>query len=1354
MRLDRLPLLIANLLLLLVMAGWTNPLPPTQIAPRPSGLALLSETELPVGAHLDVTVSLTNAEGQPIPNKTIRVYLAGKQVRQARTKDDGRATIRISEELAVGTYALRLVFPGTQAYSGDAVETTLVVRPIRYEVETVPPLPGIGFALNGRPFRAGEDGVARIEVDRPGTYDLRLLPIDGQQRPDTRIEFARWGDSTFQQDREVEISGDARIQGGFNLSHQVAFSFHDLAGDEVAPDRVTAFTLKSSHGAVYQFADHRARWLLANRVARRKNGLEVAPIQYAVESVMIDGANVVNKYQQRFLLHANDQWKLELLLYYARFRTRDALFGMPVGSAVQLTYPDERVELLPFDGEQEVVVGPLARGLYKVRVIGVSGMAPQTPVALSRDQEVELKVLTLLDMGIGALLASALALGLLFYGRPELLSYPSTFLNGARRKWQQWRRWLPGTTLFVALLLLARPTFAAPPRQIDAAHPVPLMAYYYIWYDAGSWERAKSDYPLLGRYSSDDREVMAQHVQWAKEAGIDGFIVSWKGTLKLDHRLEQLMDVAAAADFRLWIIYQGLDFDRKPLPLAQIDVDLDYFVTNYAKHPAFGMYDRPLIIWSGTWEFTPQEVAAITSSYRDRLLILASERNVEGYQRLGDYVDGNAYYWSSADPYGGDPLQQKLDAMSQAVHADGGLWVAPAAPGFDARLVGGSRVVPRQDGNTLRLEFDAAIRSSPDAIGLISWNEFSENSHVEPSENFGTRALEVISDIQAGVPPQPLDFDSSAPGTTAPGNLYPFAMLGSIFVFIAGSLATVVLRNRRAPQDSEQRNFGMHVRHHDPGSAATLAMASQNRTAALVLIGVSAIGLLLLTNRLVYTFSHWQTVLPSSPHRWSAPVVAAGATPVADPTEQKPLPTATLAEPRLEQATFRPVADGYVREEVPDKPGSDPNQLRSDGSPIVRSYLRFDLSQVQGQILTATLHLYASSRSTQGYEVHRVADVTWRETSLTYADAPRLGPVVGSSGPFSAATWTDVDVTSLFAEGAPAALSVAVTSNGATNISYGSRESNIHSPQLVLVTSGQATGAEAATPVGPREPTATPSPRAVAVSSEPPDLQTAPVLLAAGDIATCDRQDDEATASLLEEREGIVVALGDLAYEDGSEQDFANCYEPSWGRFAARTRPVPGNHEYRTAGALPYFQTFGATAGLAGSGYYSYTLGTWRVYALNSNCVAVGGCGPGSRQYEWLAQDLAQHPAVCSLAYWHHPRWSSGEHGNNAQMDDIWRLLADNGAELVLAGHDHDYERFAPLDAAGQPDADGIRSFVVGTGGKSKRSFAQIQPFSEIRNNDSFGILQVILGDGDYQWRFVSAEGNLFSDSGSGQCHP
>jgi hypothetical protein len=302
------------------------------------------------------------------------------------------------------------------------------------------------------------------------------------------------------------------------------------------------------------------------------------------------------------------------------------------------------------------------------------------------------------------------------------------------------------------------------------SNPIPVLAYYYIWFDPQSWNRAKTDYPILGRYSSSNVDVMRQHIRWAKEAGITGFIVSWKSTDTLNGRLEKLIRVADEENFKLVIIYQGLDFERDPLPVAQVDADFSYFIDHFSEEPTFRLYDKPVVIWSGTWKFSREEVESVVAGKREHILILASERNVDGYMRLADLVDGDAYYWSSVNPDTFPGYLEKLTAMSEAIHANGGLWIAPAASGFDARLIGGTTIVDRKNGETLQIQFSTALKSSPDAIGLISWNEFSENSHIEPSENYGDRYLKVLAGIQDVPAPVVHNFDSSEPGNTDESN--------------------------------------------------------------------------------------------------------------------------------------------------------------------------------------------------------------------------------------------------------------------------------------------------------------------------------------------------------------------------------------------------------------------------------------------------------------------------------------------------------------------------------------------------------------------------------------------------------
>ena len=263
-----------------------------------------------------------------------------------------------------------------------------------------------------------------------------------------------------------------------------------------------------------------------------------------------------------------------------------------------------------------------------------------------------------------------------------------------------------------------------------------------------------------------------------------------------------------------------------------------------------------------------------------------------------------------------------------------------------------------------------------------------------------------------------------------------------------------------------------------------------------------------------------------------------------------------------------------------------------------------------------------------------------------------------------------------------------------------------------------------------------------------------PVLVGAGDIAMCDRQDDEATAALLDRIDGTVFTAGDNAYENGSPDQYRDCYGPSWGRHLARTRPAPGNHDWETKDLGGYLGYYGDTVRTDASSWYSYDLGTWHVIVLDSECGRVGGCDRGSRQGTWLAADLSASKAQCTMAIWHVPRWSSGsEHGNDPEMGDFWTMLYDAGADVVVNGHDHDYERFAPQDPSGREDrVRGIREFVVGTGGAELRDFRRTTPNSELRSALDHGVISFTLRDGSYDWRFVAATTD-FSDSGTANCH-
>jgi len=262
------------------------------------------------------------------------------------------------------------------------------------------------------------------------------------------------------------------------------------------------------------------------------------------------------------------------------------------------------------------------------------------------------------------------------------------------------------------------------------------------------------------------------------------------------------------------------------------------------------------------------------------------------------------------------------------------------------------------------------------------------------------------------------------------------------------------------------------------------------------------------------------------------------------------------------------------------------------------------------------------------------------------------------------------------------------------------------------------------------------------------------VLVGAGDISECTSSGDAATAALVKSIGGTVFTLGDNAYDDGTAKQFNKCYGPTWGQFKGRTRPAIGNHEYQSKGAAGYWVYFGGAAGPRGKGWYSYEAGSWHVVVLNANCDKVG-CGKGSQQERWLRADLAAHDNQCTLAYWHQARFvSDKEHGNHAETDPFWDALYDYGAELVLSGHAHVYERFAPQTPWAKADPDhGIREIIVGTGGASHYRFGSAHPNSSARNANTFGVLKLNLNPGSYDWQFVPQKGKSFRDSGHTACH-
>jgi hypothetical protein len=393
----------------------------TIIQTEPTILKLQPVASQPLGKSFQVTAILTTASGEPIVDETINFLVGGLFEGQARTDTHGQASITVNTNYPAGSYTLKAIYQGTRAYQPSAGTTDLTISPFILEVQTVPSLPGVNFKLGDQVFSSGSDGIARVPVNRAGTYTLQVLPLNNPGS-NQRIEFNRWVDEVFTPYRNVIIPIDKPIQVGLEVSYKVSQTFVDLQNHPVDLSRITSITMKSSQGTTYTFNDGQARWLPASLVTRRVGGLDVVQIQYSVMNVQVDGSNVVSQAQQRFYGHPGDIWTIQLLLFSAQISAKDAFLGSPVGKSILLQYPDGTRQVFKFSKDNSVTVNSLARGIYSVQVQGVAGFTPSTPVALSQNQVMNLSVLTRLDIFLAVTLGTLFALGLIYIGRAKLLN--------------------------------------------------------------------------------------------------------------------------------------------------------------------------------------------------------------------------------------------------------------------------------------------------------------------------------------------------------------------------------------------------------------------------------------------------------------------------------------------------------------------------------------------------------------------------------------------------------------------------------------------------------------------------------------------------------------------------------------------------------------------------------------------------------------------------------------------------------------------------------------------------------------------------------------------------------------------
>lgn len=524
--------------------------------------------------------------------------------------------------------------------------------------------------------------------------------------------------------------------------------------------------------------------------------------------------------------------------------------------------------------------------------------------------------------------------------------------------------------------------------------------------------------------------------------------------------------------------------------------------------------------------------------------------------------------------------------------------------------------------------------------------------------------------------------------------------------------------------------------------------------------------------QLVTTFNEWgEGTAVESADEWKSSsgygsyLDALNAVPPAGGTAPAPTPTPPATPSATPSATASPtstpapggalsltaVADAHVRAAEPAR-NFGTSSLRTDGSPLINSYLMFDVQGLTGAASKATLRIYASSANSVGVAVAGVANTSWQERGITWSNAPAIGASIRESGPIAAGAWVEVDVTSLIKGNG--LISLALTSSSPTATGFNSREAAANPPTLVI-----QTGQGGSTP----PPTATPSP----APTNPPSNGKPIVVVAAGDIAcdpantswnnnngsksSCRHKYTAERAKSLNPDD--VLVLGDNQYENGSLENYKKSYDPTWGQLKAITHPIPGNHEYLTSGAAGYYDYFGAAAGDRTKGYYSFDLGNgWIGLAVNSNCSNIGGCGTTSAQYKYFQGVLEANAGKHFLVYAHHPFWSTGKYDNccDASLGDLMRLFTTKGAEISLAGHDHGYQRFAPQTADGTRDPNGIRHFVVGTGGRNLQDTEANKGTNnwEFTSSGAAGVLKLSLYADRYEWAFVTETGTVL-DSGS-----
>jgi hypothetical protein len=522
------------------------------------------------------------------------------------------------------------------------------------------------------------------------------------------------------------------------------------------------------------------------------------------------------------------------------------------------------------------------------------------------------------------------------------------------------------------------------------------------------------------------------------------------------------------------------------------------------------------------------------------------------------------------------------------------------------------------------------------------------------------------------------------------------------------------------------------------------------------------------------------------PGRWRRRVAVLAPVPALVVAAGLTLATVSPSQAADVSKTFVPAADAYVRSDQPSVNFGAKYVLGAEAgsatTPTVTSYLTFTLSGLSGTVTGASLQLYSYATSSQGVTVS-TAPSGWSESTITYDTAPPVGTAI-SSAALTLNTWATINV--LPTVTGNGTVSLALTTTRTVNNQMASREATATPPKLIVTTSTDPspspsttspspspTASTSPSPTDSPSPTTTPTTTATSTTTTPPGATVS--IVTAGDIActagkavtstSCQQQATSDVALSLQP--AAVLPLGDDQYELGSLSDFQSVYDPTWGRMKSISYPVPGNHEYgyigtaiEPTGGEGYFTYFGDRSHPLQPGctinctsWYSYDLGDWHLIALDSQCAVVGGCNPGNPQYTWLSNDLKANTKKCTLAYWHIPLFSSSQ-DHQPDMKSIYALLQSKGADVVLNGHAHFYERFDPQDSAGVANPNGLTEFLVGSGGRNFFTIRATPSANSVaRIANTFGVLKMDLSSNGYSWQFVPTVAGAPTDSGSATCH-